>query len=110
MRASVATDALVHKVILTAAARADLLAIGRHIAADNPTRAITFVDELLDRCGQLGDTPQAFPLVPRYANRAARRRVHGNYLIFYRIGRGAVEVLHILHGARDYESILFPEE
>lgn len=39
-----------------------------------------------------------------------RRRVHGADLIFYRIGEDAVEVLHILHGARDYERILFSDE
>jgi toxin ParE1/3/4 len=30
-------------------------------------------------------------------------------LIFYRIGPDAKEVVHILHGARDYEPLLFPE-
>ena len=38
-----------------------------------------------------------------------RRRPFGNYLIFYRIGIDAIEVVHILHGARDYEPLLFPE-
>jgi len=31
-------------------------------------------------------------------------------LIFYRIATDAIEILHILHGARDYEEILFPDE
>jgi plasmid stabilization system protein ParE len=30
-------------------------------------------------------------------------------LIFSRISDDRIEVLHVLHGARDYESILFPE-
>jgi ParE toxin of type II toxin-antitoxin system, parDE len=34
----------------------------------------------------------------------------GNYLIFYRIGLDHVEVLHVLHGAQDYEAILFPHQ
>ncbi|MEF3365520.1 type II toxin-antitoxin system RelE/ParE family toxin [Methylocystis sp. 9N] len=38
-----------------------------------------------------------------------RRRVHGDYLIFYRIQPSAVEILHVLHGAMDYERLLFPE-
>jgi hypothetical protein len=35
--------------------------------------------------------------------------VHGNYLIFYRVHAQLeiVEVIHILHGARDYESFAF---
>jgi toxin ParE1/3/4 len=31
-------------------------------------------------------------------------------LIFYRVLNDTVEVLHVLHGARDYEAILFPNE
>jgi hypothetical protein len=52
--------------------------------------------------------PRAYPLLPNWEDRAVRRRVHGNYLIFYRIGPDAVEVLHVLHRAMDYEQILLP--
>jgi plasmid stabilization system protein ParE len=31
------------------------------------------------------------------------------YLIFYRVSDEGVEILHVLHGARDYEAILFPD-
>jgi plasmid stabilization system protein ParE len=31
-------------------------------------------------------------------------------LIFYRVGADAIEVAYILHGARDYEPLLFPEK
>jgi plasmid stabilization system protein ParE len=70
------------RVVITAAAKADLLAIRRYIEADNPTRAVSFVEELLDRCLALADTPRAYPLVPRYERFGIRRCVHGNYLIF----------------------------
>lgn len=98
------------KVVLTEAAYADLLHIGRTIRQDNPTRADSFVSELHDRCQRLGATPRAFPLLPNWEERGIRRRPHGDYLIFYRINDTEVEVLHILHGARNYEPILFPEE
>jgi len=54
--------------------------------------------------------PKGFPLVPRYEHLGIRRRVHGNYAIFYRVESKQMMVIHILHGARDYEAILFPEE
>lgn len=38
------------------------------------------------------------------------RRPFGNFLIFYRIVADRIEVVHVLHGARDYEPLLFPEE
>ncbi len=48
------------RVVITAAAKADLLAIRRTIETDNPTRALSFVEELLDRCLALADTPRAY--------------------------------------------------
>jgi plasmid stabilization system protein ParE len=95
------------RVVITAAAKADLLAIRRFIAADNPTRAVTFTEELLDRCQALADTPRAYPLLPRYERFGIRRCVHGDYLIFYRLKPEQIEVIHILQGARDIEALLF---
>jgi hypothetical protein len=54
--------------------------------------------------------PRAYPLVPRHENKGVRRVPHGDHLIFYRIGVDTVEILHVIHGARDYEAILFPDE
>jgi hypothetical protein len=33
--------------------------------------------------------------------------VYGHYLVSHRITTDAIEILHVLHGARDFESILF---
>lgn len=98
------------KVVVTASAIADLVAIGRYIQQDNPSRAVSFVAELESRCTQLSDMAKAFPLVPRHGDSGIRRRAYRDYLIFYRIVGDTVEVLHVLHGALDYERILFPEE
>ncbi len=38
-----------------------------------------------------------------------RRRSYGDYLIFYRIDDEQISIVHILHGARDYEALLFHE-
>lgn len=80
----------------------DLEAIGDHIALDNPERAITFVQELRDKCLGLSALPRAFPLVPQYEALGIRKRTHGNYLIFYRVDEDQISVLHILNGAMDY--------
>jgi plasmid stabilization system protein ParE len=96
-------------VVVTDEAAYDLERIGDAIAQDNPARAITFVRELRLSCESLGEFPKAYPLVPRYEDSGVRRRVHGNYLIFYRIGMDTVDVLHVLHGAMDYGTLLFPE-
>lgn len=96
------------EVFLTDAAIADLESIGDWIAADSPARALAFVELLRERCLQLGEMPLAFPVVPRFEKWNVRRRPVGDYLIFYRVIRSHVEILHVLHGARDYEQLLFP--
>lgn len=93
-------------VYLSAEAEFDLEAIADHIARDNPRRALTFISELREKCLGLGDLPERFPLVPRYEAAGVRRRVHGSYLIFYRIEANTVVILHVLHGARDYDDVL----
>ncbi|NHT74784.1 type II toxin-antitoxin system RelE/ParE family toxin [Rhizobiaceae bacterium CRRU44] len=98
------------KVVLTDEAIADLIAIGRYINADNPLRAATFVAELENKCQRIGTMPNAFPLIVGREKEGIRRRVHGNYLIFYWVKKNTVEVLHVLNGAMDYEAILFPDE
>ncbi len=95
-------------VDITAAAEADLEAIGDYIARDNPKRAVSFVRDLHRSCLDIAEMPEAWPLVPRYEHHGIRRRVHGRYLIFYRTGPGRITVLHILNGAMDVEAILFP--
>lgn len=96
-------------VRITATAERDLEEIADYIAQDNPIRALTFLQELRDRCTSLADTPLGFPLVPRYEHHGIRHRVHGNYLIFYRVHESQVVVIHVLHGAMDYTS-LFDEQ
>lgn len=95
------------KVEITAKALADLECIAAYIASDNPTRALSFIEELGDRCLKLGDMPLGFPLVPRYERWGVRRCPHGSYLIFYRVDATQVIVLHVLHGAMDYAELLF---
>lgn len=97
------------KVDITSAAEADLERIADYIARDNPARASSFVRELFERCLSIADMPEAWPIVPRYEHHRIRRRVHGRYLIFYRVGEESITILHVLNGAMDVEAVLFPE-
>lgn len=97
------------KVVISAAAEGDLTDIGDWIAADSPQHAVKFLRLLRDKCLGLAEFPERFPLVQRYAQHQVRRRVCGNYLIFYRIEPAHVVILHGLRGAIDYERILFPD-
>ncbi len=97
------------KLMITDEAKVDLIHIGDHIAQDNPHRALSFVEELEERCRALPSMPLLYPLVPRREASGIRRADHGNYLIFYRIKNDSLFVLHIVNGAMDYEALLFPD-
>jgi toxin ParE1/3/4 len=97
-------------VVITAAAEYDLETIADRIAQDSPARALTFLAELRRRCATLIDAPEAYALIPRYEALGIRRRPYRDYLIFYGVSDDSIEILHVLHGARDYETILFPDE
>ena len=98
------------RVDIAAEAERDLEAIGDYIARDNPPRAVSFLREIRQKCLRLAEMPERFPLVRRYERFGIRRRLHGNYLIFYRVEQDRVVVLHVLHGAADYASLLFDDE
>ena len=93
-------------VEISAEAARDLEEIADRIALDNPRRALTFVRDLRTACLGLADFPERFPLVPRYETHGLRHRVHGNYLIFYRVEQARVVVIHVRHGAMDYAGLL----
>ena len=97
------------KVRFSEEALRDLRRIGDYIAKDSPLRGREFVSELRSRAMQLAENPLAFPLVPRYEHSGIRRRVFRSYLIFYLVEGDIVYIVHILHGAQDYEAILFPD-
>jgi plasmid stabilization system protein ParE len=97
------------KVVFSGQAKAGLREIGLYIARDNKPRAISFVRELRTKAVQIGNAPRAFPLLPGHEQRGIRRRSYGNYLIFDRIEDNRIAILQILHAARDYETLLFPD-
>lgn len=90
-------------------AESDLEQIADYIARDNPRRALSFIRELRKTCENLVENPNGFALVPRYEHHGIRRRVHGRYLIFYRVEIEKVVIVHVLHGATDYSAMLFDD-
>lgn len=97
------------RVTFSEAVKKDLDSILRYIGSNNPRRAVSFVREIRSHCKQLGGFPESYPLLIGGSQSELRRVVHGQYLIFYRV-TDEVEILRVLHGATDYESVLFPEE
>jgi plasmid stabilization system protein ParE len=89
---------------ISAEAERDLVEIADYIALDNRGRALTFVEELRRRCDGLLDFPESHPLRPEFG-RDVRAAVHGKYLILYAARRDVLQILRVIHGARDLSRI-----
>jgi plasmid stabilization system protein ParE len=97
-------------LVVTASAEAEVDEIASYLAETSPVSALRFIDEIETAIRQLGEWALRYPLVPGHDQSGIRRRVVRPYNIYYRVAGREVEVLHILHAARDYERLLFPEE
>jgi toxin ParE1/3/4 len=79
----------------------------RHaIAKDNPRRAVSVVDELIDRCESLADHPLRFPEVRSLSGRSLRELSHGCNVILYGVDGDAVDIVRVVHGARNWAEIV----
>jgi toxin ParE1/3/4 len=83
----------------------DLIEIWSYIADHSVANADAFIDKIYETIELLARQPgsgrrreelapgiQSFPV--------------GRYIIFYRVVAGAIEIVRVLHGARDTENIL----
>ena len=94
-------------VFFTPEAERDLEEIGDYIAADNPARAVSFVQDIRDRCTKIGNAPLAYAARPELGE-GIRSCPHGrHYLIFFRVESSdhSVLIVRVLHGARDLPSL-----
>jgi plasmid stabilization system protein ParE len=89
-----------YQVVLSPRAIASLAEITSYIAQDNPERAVSFGNELLDRLIPLAEFPAMGPVVRR--NARWRRLVLKPYIITYRIDphRRQVAILAFRHAGR----------
>lgn len=92
----------------TRRARADLLDIWLEIASKNPAVADRLYDRLEARVRVLGDHPGIGTARPDISTET-RMLVEGSYVILYRIRADGVQVVRILHGARDIDQQVFEE-
>jgi toxin ParE1/3/4 len=92
------------RVVRTLLADEDLLEIWLYIAQDNIPAADRILDQLDQRCQQLATYPELGTQRNDLVN-GMRCLIEGNYAIFYRINPNQIQVLRILHGARDFSTL-----
>lgn len=88
------------KVIWTDPAIENLREIRDYIAGDDPSAAVSFGLELFESTRHLGRFPQSCRVYQEDENGVVRELLHRGYRIFYQEYGGAIEILHVRHGAR----------
>lgn len=97
------------RVKITTPATVDLCEIEKYISENNIAAAVRVINKLEESCLLLGDNP-GIGRRRDYLKPKLRTITEGNYLICYRVRRNSVEVLRILHSARNIEKILRSNE
>ena len=94
--------------IFSPRARKDFSDILDYIGETSPDSALDFVTRLQLMCDRLAEMPELGrkrdDLLPGIRGFPVER-----YIIFYRILEGGVEIIRVVHGARDIESIFDDE-
>lgn len=97
------------RFVLTAAARADISEIADYIREDSPDAARRVVSALQEAMGKLARSPGMGHLREDLTRRPFRFWPVYSYLIVYRSETKPLQILRILHSARDVKSILTEE-
>lgn len=82
--------------------------IGDRIALCNPRRAVTYIREIRTKAFGIGDFPHSGAPRPQWGANI-RIVIHGKYLIIHRVRGDTVQVLRVVHGARDLEALFSRE-
>lgn len=86
-------------------AAADIESIALHIASDNLAAASNWLDDMQQHCQRLGAMPAMG--TPRFDVRPNLRMLPvGNYLILYQEAEAGVDIVRVLHGARQWQELL----
>ncbi len=93
------------RIIFSPEAEADLESIGDCIALDNPSRALSFTQQMRAACTELAEHPRRFERLDRSRQREMRRRVFHTYLIVYEVLETQVSIVRIIHGAMDQDAL-----
>jgi toxin ParE1/3/4 len=90
---------------LSPQAKSELEAIGDYIAADSPANAERFIDRLTEKFIALGRSPRIGRARPGLRS-DLRSFPFGAYLILYRIVDDGVEIVRVVHSARNLDDLV----
>jgi toxin ParE1/3/4 len=91
-------------VLRTSQANLDLTEIALRIAEENPIASDRWLDSIHEKCQLLARMPDLGRKRPELAPDLRGLPV-GNYIIFYRPVSEGIQVIRVLHGARDIPAL-----
>lgn len=97
-----------YKVKIYPTAQQDLREIADYLNTLSPSAALRYYDKLTQEIASLSTMPERCPR-PRdlaLAAKGYRYLIVENYLIFYVVSGGTVQIRRILYGRRDYRALL----
>ena len=94
------------EVVWSLAATADLESIVEYIFRDSEFYAATVARELVAAARSLTTFSERGRMVVEYENPAIREIIVRRYRLIYRVGSDRVEVVRIIHGARQLPPIV----
>ncbi|MBF0519641.1 MAG: type II toxin-antitoxin system RelE/ParE family toxin [Nitrospirae bacterium] len=99
------------KIRWTEKASTHLQSIYEYIAKDSKTYAARFIRSLIKAVVKLENMPHIGRIVPELEIYGLREVIYQNYRIVYRIADDEnIEVIAVLHAARNFEKAIFYEK
>jgi toxin ParE1/3/4 len=89
------------KIVWTEPAVADLHELHAYIARDSESYASRFVEKIISSVTILIDHPRLGRVVPEADQENIRELLYYNYRIIYRVAPDRIELLSVIHGARN---------
>lgn len=96
------------RIVKSRLSREDYLEIWLYVARDNPAAADRLIQQFDHNLDALARAPMIGRSEEEYSQ-GLRCFPVGNYLIFYRPIEGGIELVRLLHGARDINPEYFEE-
>jgi plasmid stabilization system protein ParE len=93
------------RIELSGFIESDLEAIANFIAQDNPTRAVTFIQEIRAKTRLVAKQPLTFQLRPEIGE-GARITIVGRHVILFRVIGQIVRIERVVFGGRDLPALL----
>jgi toxin ParE1/3/4 len=91
------------RIVWTKKAIRDVHNIFLYISEDAPYRASLFIEELIESAQRLENFPLSGRIIPEKNDPTLREIIFRNYRIMFRVKDSLVEILHVVHGARQFD-------